>query len=400
MRETRRPRFGFVGWNPFQLLHSLDIARALPASMMIVEQRAAHVNEFSDELLLDSDVPVLVWPEKQMVELDGVFDVIVCQTMFGQIEHFERSKIAMLQYGQAKEPHNFGAWRSLADLCLAYGPYAEQRLSYFCPTISVGNPRFDKWGTEAFTASARARYGSGLDPTRKTILYVPTWGDLSTQEQFFDAVIDLGREHNVLVKLHHNTDLLEHHRTGDLVNRRVHHFGANDDLIELLAVSDVVLSDYSGAVFDALYCTKPVILLQQHSTERFGKKLDAHSLEYAQPERIGPVCTSPAQVAETVRRVIAGELSYRAVNEALVAELYLPSPGATERVVTALLALSRGEIPAQTQLQSYVREDIRSARQFRHPLPLVAAPPHAKAGPTKPGLVKPSASKANAAPTK
>ncbi len=388
MRDTRRPRFGFVGWNPFQFLHSIEIARALPTSTMIVEERSDHVSEFSDALLLDSDVPVLVWPEKQMAELDGVFDVIVCQTMFTQIEYFERSKIAMLQYGQAKEPHNFGAWRSFADLCLAYGAYAEQRLSYFCPTLSVGNPRFDKWGTDGFAAGARARYGAGPAPAKKNVLYVPTWGDLSTQEQFFDAVIDLGREHNVLIKLHHNTAIFEHHRTGDLVNRRVHHFGANDDLIELLAVSDIVLSDYSGAVFDALYCKKPVILLQQYSAERFGKKLDAHSLEYAQPERIGPVCTSPSQLADVVRRVISGELSYRAVNEALVSELYVPSPGATDRVVAALIALSRAEIPPQTQLQSYVREEIRSARQQRNPLPIPATP------------AKPAASKASPAPTK
>ncbi len=400
MRETRAPRFGFVGWNPFQLLHSLDIARALPTSTMIVEQRAAHVNEFSDELLLECDVPVLVWPEKQMHELDGVFDVIVCQTIFTQIEHFERSKIAMLQYGQAKEPHNFGAWRALADLCLAYGPYAEQRMSYFCPTLSVGNPRLDKWDSYPFMAGARARYGAGLDPTKKTVLYVPTWGELSTQELFFDAVIDLGRDYNVLIKLHHNTHLLEPHRTDDLLSRRVHHFGANDDLIELLAVSDIVLSDYSGAVFDALYCKKPVVLLQQHSAERFGKKLDAHSLEYAQPQRIGPVCTSPAQVAETVRRVISGELSYRVINEALVSELYTPSPGATERVVAALNALSRGEIAPPTQLQSYVRDEIRSARQQRYPLPALVPPPPVKGGANKSGTAKPAAAKASATPSK
>jgi hypothetical protein len=366
MRDARQPRFGFVGWNPFQLLHALDIARTLPGSMMVVEKRSSHVEEFSDELLLDSEVPTLVWADKQMAELDGVFDVIVCQTIFTQIEHFERSKIAMLQYGQAKEPHNFGAWRSLADLCLCYGPYAQQRISYFCPAVAVGNPRFDKWDDPAFACKAAERYGR-LDPKRKTVLYVPTWGDLSTQEQFFDAVTELGQEHNVLIKLHHNTDLLEPHRTGALANRRVHHFGANDDVLELLALSDIVLSDYSGAIFDALYCKKPVILLQQHSTDRFGKKLDAHSLEYAQQDRIGPVCTSPSQLAERVRQVLAKTISYDAVNQSLVDELYVKSPGAVARSVQALSALARGESPGLTQLQSYVREEVRSARQQRFP---------------------------------
>lgn len=389
MRDAQKPRFGFVGWNPFQLLHALDIARVLPGSTMIVEKRSSHVEEFSDELLLDSEVPTLVWPDKQMAELDGVFDVIVCQTIFTQIEHFEKSKIAMLQYGQAKEPHNFGAWRALADLCLCYGPYAQQRISYFCPAVSVGNPRFDKWDDPGFVQKARERY-AGLDPNRKTVLYVPTWGDLSTQEQFFDAVTELGHEYNVLIKLHHNTDLLEPHRTGALATRRVHHFGANDDVLKLLAVSDIVLSDYSGAIFDALYCKKPVILLQQHSTDRFGKKLDAHSLEYAQQDRIGPVCTSPSQLAERIRQVLTGSISYDTANEALVSELYAKSPGAVARSAEALVALAHGESPGLTQLQSYVREEVRGARQLRFPrddvkpktVP-VTKPSKAKAPPSK-----------------
>ena len=103
------PRVAFLGWNAFQLLHGLDIARALPGSILVVERRPEHLDELSDSFLSSLEVPVLFWEPERMAELDGVFDVVVCQTPFTQIERFEKSKIAMLQYELAKKPHNYNA---------------------------------------------------------------------------------------------------------------------------------------------------------------------------------------------------------------------------------------------------------------------------------------------------
>ena len=46
----------------------------------------------------------------------------------------------MVQYGYAKEPYNFGAWRENADLILAYGEYAREKFSKSARSIAIGIP--------------------------------------------------------------------------------------------------------------------------------------------------------------------------------------------------------------------------------------------------------------------
>jgi CDP-glycerol glycerophosphotransferase len=355
-------RFGFVGWNPFQLRHALDVARALPGSAMIVEARGRHPEAFDDALVAGAGVPVYFWPRERMRELDGVFEVLVCQTVFTHIEHVKRSKIAMLQYGLAKEPHNYGSWRAFADLCLTYGPYSARKISPYAPVMAVGHPRFDGFFAEEFQSKARQRIRSTIDPGRPTVLYVPTWGDLSTQDDFIDAVLELARDHNVLLKLHHNTALLERRRLARLDEHHVRWFGANDDPIELLAVSDLVVSDYSGAIFDALYARKPVVLLQKNTEARFGSKLDAGSLEHAARDRIGPVIDDPAHLRGVVERIVAEPRCFAEENAALVRELFVDAEGSVGRTVAALERLASGDTEAPSTAHRELRERERQAR--------------------------------------
>lgn len=361
MPREKTPQIAFIGWNPFQFIHVAEIARALPGSYFLVEKRKDYVREFDESILTGWDVPVLIWHRRMVQELDGLFDVIVCQTPFSQAELFTKTRIAMIQYGYAKEVHNYGAWRSLADLCLVYGPYAAAKIGYFCPVAQVGMPRFDKWHDPAFVSQTKDRYAHLLNKSRKTILYMPTWGDLSTVDKYIDSVRELGDRYNVLLKLHHNTALLESSRKQKLSQMDgCVHFGANDDVVELLAVADIVLSDYSGAIFDAVYCRKPVVLLHDDIVQKVGTKMDRYSLEYAARERIGAIVENPALLGQVVDDVAAGKQGQCPCNDDLRTELFVDGPGATERAAEELVRLSRGEYE-QTQLQSYIRREVRKS---------------------------------------
>ncbi|MES2438531.1 MAG: CDP-glycerol glycerophosphotransferase family protein [Verrucomicrobiota bacterium] len=334
------PSFAFIGWNPFQIRHVLGIARKLENSCIVIEKRQDHVFNFDETLLTESGVPVVIWSRNRIKQLDGLFDVIVCQTPFSQMESITKSRIAMIQYGYAKEAHNYGDWRSAASLCLAYGDYAAEKLRPMCPVAVTGNPGLDPWHNPDFHEAARNKYGKLLDPSKKTVIYAPTWGDLSTTNVYLDEVLALHPEHNVLLKLHHNTDLLEKEKRRHIAANAPIHFGANDNLLDLVSVSDVVLSDYSGAIFDALYCQRPVVLLHSESAQRFGEKLNPGSLEYAARHRIGPVLEQPGNLRATVRDVLLGTADFSESNRKLTADLYLPGPGSEERAAAALKALA------------------------------------------------------------
>ncbi|MFT4241150.1 MAG: CDP-glycerol glycerophosphotransferase family protein [Acidovorax sp.] len=357
MIQTANLKIGFIGWNPFQLLHVKKVIEALPGSCFILEQRADYLDEFDNSLLTNPSVPVLVWPRATIDALDGIFDIIVCQVPFSKIQNFTKSRIAMMQYGYAKEVHNYGAWRSFSSLSLAYGDYAARKLSHFGPALPVGNSRYDDWASTEFHESAKRDHFSGLDPSRKTILYAPTWGDLSSIEEFSGAVFDLSEKYNVVLKMHHNTALLESGRVGKISNPKIKYFGANADLMELLSIADLAISDYSGAIFDALFAQKPVVLLDMDLTKVMGKKIDVHSLEYEQRDAIGMRVSRPDMLLDTVDAAFEQEAQLIAKAAPLRKDLFNDSPGATQRIVQALQDLGTG-LHEPSQIQSYVRSEI------------------------------------------
>ncbi|MFG0397690.1 CDP-glycerol glycerophosphotransferase family protein [Pseudomonas sp. zjy_11] len=353
------PRVGFVGWNPFQFLHIQKLASTFPGACFVIEKRKDFIEEFSEEVLKNPSTPIMVWDRAKMPTLDGVFDIIVCQTPFSRIETFEKSKIAMIQYGYAKEPHNYGPWRAFADVCLTYGPYAADRIDYFSPTAAVGNPRYDDWHKNEFHERAKLKHGHKLDVKRKTVLYLPTWGDLSSVDQYLEAIYNLSENFNVLTKMHHNTQLLEAGRKEKIATGNICHFGANDDLLELLSISDIVISDYSGAIFDAMYCKKPIALLEADLEDQIGgKKIDDYSLEYSRRDELGLRIQSPELLEAGIIELARNPSKYIAGYESLWSELFIPTQDSLSLAHNALVKLWKGEfVPSQPQ--TYVRKELK-----------------------------------------
>ncbi|MGP5648911.1 CDP-glycerol glycerophosphotransferase family protein [Psychrobacter celer] len=358
-------KIAFIGWNPFQFIHIKLLASKIPGSVFILEKRRDHLNDFTKEILTNQEVPVVVWETGKIKELDGVFDVIVCQTMFLHLPLFEKTKIVMLQYGYAKEPHNYGTWRALADLCLVYGSYPEKKLSTYAPSEAVGNPRLQLWYDEDFHLIAKNKYIHSIDDGLLTVLYMPTWGELSSIDEYIGAVLGLSERYNVLVKLHHNTDLLEDGRLEKIETDRIHFFGSNDDALELLSISDIVISDYSGAIFDAIHCEKPVVLLDKNENEILEEaKIDTHSLEFNRRDELGYRVARPSDLIDGIKHIeenydyIVGE------KKAIKSELYEYSENSVEKCIEAINSLISGDI-VRTQMQSYIHDSVKELYQLK-----------------------------------
>lgn len=349
----RSARFAFIGWNPFQIRLAYEIARELPGSVLIIEGKPPHLPRFSKSWLDSLSVPYRIVPRSKMASIDGEYEVLVAQTVFSGIESIRRSKIAWIQYGLAKDPHNYGPWRAYGDLALVYGPYSAKKMARYCPVREVGNTRFDAYKPPPKPLK------HGTRKTR-TILYAPTWGALSTQDEFLDAVLALAPGHRVLLKLHHNTAIKERARRERLQAAGVQFYGEHDDLFPLLAEADLVLTDFSGAIFDALLAEKKVLLLQNRELARYGRKLSPRSLELAARDRIGPIVSSPDELAEAVSAVFTGKLDLRIANEALRNELFVRGGSSIARACSALISLAEGEIEPPSASQ----RGLRAALQF------------------------------------
>jgi hypothetical protein len=354
----KTPRVAFVGWNPFQFLQFSSIIARFPEATLVVEKRR-QTGEMSGLGALSPASHVLRCDRRAMEKLDGKFDVLVCQTPFHGIERIRESRLAMLQYGYAKEAHNFGAWRSFADVCMTFGPYASRKMEPFCPAVAIGNPRFERWGDPAFHDRPQEKYSGRLDPTKKTLLYAPTWGELSSTNGFAEAILGLSGDYNVIFKIHHNTQHFDARSLDSLRQRFGVIHGADDDIVELLAVSDVLLSDFSGAIFDAIYARRPVVLLGGCAP---ASTSDPFSIEQARREELGEIVLSPADLPAAIARTLEGTNPQAAALSILRDDLFLDAIGTTDRATEVIHQLAAGSYgPSQTQ--SYIRQEM--AELFR-----------------------------------
>ena len=357
MEKENNYKIAFVGWNPFQFIQVRDLASAMPNAVFVIEKRANRIDEFSEDILYNQDVPILIWERKNMIKLDDIFDIIICQTEFMHIHMFQKAKIVMLQYGYAKETHNFGVWRALGDLTLTFGDYSSKKISHITPTAVVGNPRYDVWHKDSFHKSAEKKYIDILDKNKSTILYMPTWGELSSVDIYFDAILELSSKYNVLIKLHHNTDILEKTRV-DKGNESVHYFGATDDALDLLSISDIVITDYSGAIFDAIYCDKPVVLLDLTS-EKLNEidKIDNYSLEVSERDTLGYRVNTPHDISDVLIKIEDNPKDMLEKQSIIKKRLFKPGSHSIESTKEAISIFMEGGFPL-SQMQSYIKTHV------------------------------------------
>lgn len=306
-------RVAFLIWNKFQLKHFSNFYDIFDDVTIIIERRPANNGVFSVSDLAEINVKKLFVDKSKIKLIDGVFDVIFCQTVFPQIEHIEKSKIAMVQYGLAKENHNYGTWRAYADVIFSYGEYSTNKLSHFAPTFNVGHPKF-----EYLTSNKRdsLRCLLCLDESKKTILYSPTWGDLSSFPYYIDEILRLSSVYNVVLKLHHNTLTLNEPAL-EFSNSQV--ILANDyELSELIQISDVVISDYSGAIFDAIYSNKSIILCHHLDLEsKTHDKVGLDSLEFKKSSDLGIVINTPKELEKALDKALVSPLDTKKLKENL-----------------------------------------------------------------------------------
>ena len=314
-------KVGFYAWNPFQIYQVESIAENIEGSEFIIERRKNINFEslFTTDFFSKLKNKYRIISRDEVPQLDTSFDVIVCQTEFGLMETLRNTKIIGMQYSMTKERHQFGPWRSLCDMNLVYGKYSYEKISPFSPAIMVGNPRYDRKFNGELDPNKIEKIKQNIDENKKTILYLPTWGPLASIDLFSKAIYDLGSNYNVISKVHHKTDSHEKDRKEylkDLFGKEI--FGASDDMLYLMSIADMVLSDYSGSIFDAIYNNIPVVLLQNDPEKHVGEeKFGLESIEYKLRDKIGPVANYPHELKSLVDNVFSGKLNFKDSNAEL-----------------------------------------------------------------------------------
>ena len=221
------------------------------------------------------------------------------------------------------------------DALLSPNPFStailRRAFRYEGPILETGYPRNDVLSAPGVSDRRRdARAALGLEDDRQVVLYAPTWRDSPTFELRLDvrALAErVGESYTLLVRTHPlNPPALNERR------RVAIDVSGHADIRDLYLVADVLVTDYSSAMFDFAVTRRPMLFftydLAEYRDETRGFYFD---FEHEAP---GPLLTSTTAVADALEDLDAVSTSHGAAYERFVERFCRWDDGAAgERVV-------------------------------------------------------------------
>ena len=186
--------------------------------------------------------------------------------------------------------------------------------------------------------------GLGLDPSRQTLLYAPTWSPASSLnamgEDVVRGLLSLGA--NVIVKLHDRSrDLRERYSGGvDWVQRLQPLLPAGraviapgHDISPYLVASDVMITDHSSAGFEFLLLDRPIVRINRPALLKLA---NVHPDYAALLAAVSETVDNARGVVEAVVRALDDPLARSMARREVAEDLFYLPGSATARAVGAL----------------------------------------------------------------
>lgn len=159
------------------------------------------------------------------------------------------------------------------DLLIAQSPWAAGTLrdafDFGGRVLDFGYPRNDVLADQAQLISLReaSRQRLGLNPGQRAVLYAPTWRDNMKERSGHYSSVDFLNVNNTANSLDGDTMILYRGHSNSLNALSMKFKGSvidvsrHPDVNELIAASDLLITDYSSIMFDYVVTGKPIVFL-------------------------------------------------------------------------------------------------------------------------------------------
>jgi CDP-glycerol glycerophosphotransferase len=173
---------------------------------------------------------------------------------------------------------------------------------YTGPVLETGYPRNDALQAPAAAGRrARLRQELGIDDDTTVVLYAPTYRDDDVSRTDAPLGLDLpaltealGQDFVVLMRMHYYLG----HRPALQGGEGIRDVSRHPDVTELYLAADVLVTDYSSALFDFAVTGKPLVLYA-YDLEHYRDRLRGFTFDL-EAESPGPVLTDQASLADAL----------------------------------------------------------------------------------------------------
>jgi CDP-glycerol glycerophosphotransferase len=223
-------------------------------------------------------------------------------------------------------------------------PIMRRAFQYQGEILESGYPRNDVLCVGRDEVAAGVRAGLGLPDGKRVVLYAPTWRDdeyygpgrykLSLNLDLDRAAELLGEDHVLLVRSHPNVaDEIPQAGGGFVWDVSTY-----PDMADLLAATDILVTDYSSVMFDFANTGRPMLFFT-YDLEHYRDRLRGFYFDF-EAEAPGPLLATSDEIIEAIRDVDAVAARYQDTYQAFAARACdLDDGSATRRVVDRMLSI-------------------------------------------------------------
>ncbi len=284
-------------------------------------------------LLEKDDIPYVLHTKKK-------YDIIIsCHIVsMGNLPRIFHSgtKYIRILYSTIGKNYTYSKNNEIYDLILTVGEYSKKRLSSYSKCISVGMPRYDNLFGGKYNKDKLERE-LGFDAHHPVLLYLPTWEDQCTIGKFGQFIVDISSKYTVIVKPHPLTYLCEKEKLTVFDIPQIELIREDCPIDKLIAIADLVITDYSSSIFEVAAARKPLLLLNLEKSELEKSKFYSTRDPEHNYRHIAVCVNDTADFLECIKKALVDSEPYPTLREQCTKHFFSCSDGSsTEKAVWAI----------------------------------------------------------------
>ena len=184
------------------------------------------------------------------------------------------------------------------DLVLVHGKFYQNIFSKWLPKTQIpiiGYPKYDDFFSGKFNKN-KIREKWNIKSNKPIVVFIPSWENKTAFDIFFNSIIDLQDEYEVIIKPHHCTLRFEKDRMFRVLQSGIPILKSAFDLQEIFSGADLVVADAnSGALYEAIMCCLPTVAIVKPDDD-YNLWLNEQNVD-----KITTICRTPNNIRASIK---------------------------------------------------------------------------------------------------
>ena len=268
------------------------------------------------------------------------YDILFATHDLEEFKGQDREYYIKFRYGISTKPRYSLTFRknNPFDLILCYGTKDSETLRNFGKVYEIGNIKYANYDCKTNTK---------VKKEKSVVLYLPTYGDTNSCDIVIPVLSKLTKKYDIRIKLHHGTNYLlneEEQSLKKVVNQKFNKiYDSSESLLNIMKDVDLIISDNSGAIGDAIAAKIPVVIVPKDGKfEKYGEYTTIQE-ELVEKKLVG-VAYEQKEIEKAIKKELSDSKLHKKLEQAFKMLYSVENENTTDKFSNLLNEIENGLI--------------------------------------------------------